>query len=94
MALFVAGVAFGAISVINLTDKTTDVNEKNKYQTNATKVTNEVAVVPVDTAVAAPEETTNESAIPASTPNSIPGFGILATIMFILFAIYLTHKGG
>ncbi len=87
MALFVAGVAFGAISVINLTNTNTDVNETNVNEIHATA--NEVAVVPVDTAVAAPGETTNE---PASTPNPIPGFGIMATIMFVLFAIYLTHK--
>ncbi len=90
MALFVAGVAFGAISVINLTNTKTDVNETNENEIYATA--NEVAVVPVDTVVAAPEETTNEPAIPASTPNPIPGFGIIATIMFVLFAIYLTHK--
>jgi hypothetical protein len=90
MALFVAVVAFGAISVINLTNTGKDVNETNEIEVYATA--NEVAVVPLDTVVAAPEETTNEPAIPASTPNPIPGFGIIATLMFVLFAIYLTHK--
>lgn len=92
MALFVAGVAFGAISVINLTNTNTDLNEINEKQTDTTEVVNEVAIVPVATDVAAPLETTNEPAIPASTPNPIPGFGIIATIMFVFFAIYLTHK--
>lgn len=89
MALFVAAVAFGAISIINLTNNTTDENEN---ETSATEIASQVAVAPVGTAVAAPEETANEPAIPESTSNPIPGFGIMATIMFALFAIYLTHK--
>jgi hypothetical protein len=88
-ALFIAGVAFGAI---NLTNYSTDMNETNENEINATEIADEGAVVPADTTVAAPEETTIEPAIPASTPNPIPGFGIMATIMFVLFAIYLTHK--
>jgi hypothetical protein len=89
-ALFIAGVAFGAI---NLTNYTTDMNETNENETNATEIAHEAGDSPVDTAVAFPEETTIEPAIPTSTPNPIPGFGIMATIMFVLFAIYLTHKG-
>ncbi|PWB54403.1 MAG: hypothetical protein C3F06_04420 [Candidatus Methanoperedenaceae archaeon] len=86
-ALFVTGVVLGAI---NLANYNTDGNKTNENETNVTEI--EAAA---DTAVlaitAAPEETTIE---PANlTTNTIPGFGILATIMFVFFAIYLSHKG-
>ncbi len=94
-ALFFAGVSFGAIKLANYT---TYVNETNEKGTNLTKIEYEDAVVPVETAVpgdtvVAPEETTIEPANPATTADTIPGFGIMATIMFVLFAIYLSHKG-
>ena len=91
-AVFVTGVVFGAI---NLAYYTQDVNDTNKNETNVTEIA--AVVVPVDTAVladtAVPEGAIIESANPATTPNTIPGFGIVAAIMFILFAIYLSHKG-
>jgi len=62
-ALFVVGVAFGAI---NLTNNTTDMNKTNENKTNTTEIANETgdAVVPMNTTVepAAPEETTIEPA--------------------------------
>jgi len=85
-ALFVTGVVLGAITLAN-------------YNTDVTNETDKEVVVPVDTtvpeytAVAVPEETINESANTVTNPNTIPGFGIVAAIMFILFAIYLSHKG-
>jgi uncharacterized membrane protein len=67
-ALFLVGVAFGAI---NLTNNTTDLNKTNENKTNTTEIANETgdAVMPVNTTVepAAPEETTIEPATPDET---------------------------
>ena len=89
-ALFVVGLAFGAM---NLTNKT-DVNETNENETNATEIAIEsgnVTVTPVDTTVepATPVGTTIEPTIPVSTQKPSPGFGIIVTIAAIFVSIFI-----
>jgi hypothetical protein len=83
-ALFVVGLAFGALNLTN----TSDVNETNENETNATEIAIEAGnatLIPVDTTVELPTpiETTIEPAIPVSTPKPSPGFGILVAIAAI-----------
>lgn len=87
-ALFVTGVVLGAI---NLANYNTDGNKTKEKETNVTEI--EAAVVPEDTAVLADTAAPEGTIIEPATTNTIPGFGILAAIMFVLFAIYLSHKG-
>jgi hypothetical protein len=83
-ALFVVGLAFGAMNLTN----NTDVNETNENETNATEIAIEAGnatLIPVDTTVepATPVETTIEPSIPVSTAKPSPGFGILVAIAAI-----------
>lgn len=93
-ALFAAGLAFGAT---NMTKNSTDVNESNENETNATEIaleTGNASVMPVNTTVepATVLETTIEPSIPASTPKPSPGFGIVMAIAVVLSAIYIRGK--
>jgi hypothetical protein len=92
-ALFAAGLAFGAMNLTN----TTDVNESNENETNATEIAVEsgnASVMPVNTTVepATVLETTVVPSTPASTAKPSPGLGIIMAIAVVLSAIYIHGK--
>lgn len=75
-ALFVVGLAFGAINLTNIID----VNETNENETNATEITMEAgnaSVMPVNTTVepATPLETTVEPTIQHQLPSHLLALG-------------------
>jgi PGF-CTERM protein len=89
-ALFVVGLAFGAINQTNITD----VNETQENETNSTEISIETGYSYLMTAnitaePATPLVTTIEPTIPVSTTKPSPGFGIVLAIFVVLSAIYV-----